>query len=187
MLAWILSCPGQGRNSFLPHCLSLHCMLFNSVIVYVFVCVCSSENTDGGRGQTHKEVMNTVAEMKKRLPSDKRSRSKASTVEALHYALNCVKQVQGNLSGENKWSNMNVLSLFFFLHIIFNAACVCSSSANSEYYNLLMRNGQDERKDASVCTLEELERVTSEHTLKNTVYILACTPKHSNNCNCKYT
>ncbi|XP_055016870.1 period circadian protein homolog 3 isoform X2 [Boleophthalmus pectinirostris] len=87
-----------------------------------------------GRGQAHREVMITVAEMKKRLPSDKRSRSKASTVEALHYALNCVKQVQ----------------------------------ANSEYYKLLMRNGQDERQTATVCTLEELERVTSEHTLKNT-------------------
>lgn len=36
-----------------------------------------------------------------------------------------------------------------------------------------MRNGQDERKDASVCTLEELERVTSEHTLKNTVHLHA--------------
>lgn len=94
----------------------------------------SSENADGGKGQAHKEVMFTVAEMKKRLPSDKRRRSKASTVEALHYALNCVKQVQ----------------------------------ANSEYYKLLMLNGQDERRDATVCTLEELERVTSEHTLKNT-------------------
>uniref|UniRef100_A0A673BQP7 PAS domain-containing protein n=1 Tax=Sphaeramia orbicularis TaxID=375764 RepID=A0A673BQP7_9TELE len=94
----------------------------------------SSEQANGGKGQTHREVMITVAEMKKRLPSDKRSRSKASTVEALHYALNCVKQVQ----------------------------------ANSEYYKLLMRNGQDERRDATVCTLEELERVTSEHTLKNT-------------------
>ncbi|KAG7238331.1 hypothetical protein INR49_031043 [Caranx melampygus] len=83
---------------------------------------------------TKREVMITVAEMKKRLPSDKRSRSKASTVEALHYALNCVKQVQ----------------------------------ANSEYYKLLMRNGQDERRDTTVCALEELERVTSEHTLKNT-------------------
>ncbi|XP_029991204.1 period circadian protein homolog 3 isoform X4 [Sphaeramia orbicularis] len=93
-----------------------------------------SEQANGGKGQTHREVMITVAEMKKRLPSDKRSRSKASTVEALHYALNCVKQVQ----------------------------------ANSEYYKLLMRNGQDERRDATVCTLEELERVTSEHTLKNT-------------------
>ncbi|XP_059185156.1 LOW QUALITY PROTEIN: period circadian protein homolog 3 [Centropristis striata] len=94
----------------------------------------SSENTDGSRGQTHREVMDTVAEMKKRIPTDKRNRSKASTVEALHYALNCVKQVQ----------------------------------ANSEYYKLLMRSGQDERRDSTVCTLEELERVTSEHTLKNT-------------------
>lgn len=32
-----------------------------------------------------------------------------------------------------------------------------------------MQNGQDERRNATVCTLEELERVTSEHTLKNTV------------------
>ncbi|XP_061840865.1 period circadian protein homolog 3 isoform X1 [Nerophis lumbriciformis] len=93
-----------------------------------------SVNADGGKGHTHKQVMNTVAEMKKRLPSDKRSRSKASTVEALHYALKCVKQVQ----------------------------------ANSEYYKLLMRNGQNERRDATVCTPEELERVTSEHNLKNT-------------------
>lgn len=63
---------------------------------YLCVCLCSSENTDGSRRQAHKEVMITVAEMKKRIPSEKRSRSKASTVEALHYALNCVKQVQGN-------------------------------------------------------------------------------------------
>ncbi|XP_057701649.1 period circadian protein homolog 3 isoform X2 [Corythoichthys intestinalis] len=94
----------------------------------------SSVNTDGSKGQIHKDMMNTVAEMKKRLPSDKRTRSKASTVEALHYALKCVKQVQ----------------------------------ANSEYYKLLMRNGQDVKSNATVCTREELERVTSEHTLKNT-------------------
>ena len=48
---------------------------------------------------------------------------------------------------------------------------VMFSLANSEYYKLLMRNGQDERRDATVCALEELERVTSEHTLKNTVHI----------------
>uniref|UniRef100_A0A669CXJ0 Period circadian clock 3 n=1 Tax=Oreochromis niloticus TaxID=8128 RepID=A0A669CXJ0_ORENI len=94
----------------------------------------STSHAEAGKGQDHREMMNAVAEMKKRLPSDKRSRSKASTVEALHYALNCVKQVQ----------------------------------ANSEYYKLLMQNGQDERRNATVCTLEELERVTSEHTLKNT-------------------
>ncbi|XP_062254311.1 period circadian protein homolog 3 isoform X2 [Platichthys flesus] len=94
----------------------------------------SGEHADGGKGQAHREVKITVAEMKKRLPSGKRRHSKASTVEALHYALNCVKQVQ----------------------------------ANSEYYKLLIRTGQDERRNATVCSLEELERVTSEHYLKNT-------------------
>uniref|UniRef100_A0A673WBG2 Period circadian clock 3 n=1 Tax=Salmo trutta TaxID=8032 RepID=A0A673WBG2_SALTR len=79
-------------------------------------------------------MLMTVAEMKKIVPSDKCSRSKASTIEALHYALNCVKQVQ----------------------------------ANSEYYKLLLRNSQEERPDATSCTLEELKRVTSEHTFKNT-------------------
>uniref|UniRef100_A0A3Q2CHB3 Period circadian clock 3 n=1 Tax=Cyprinodon variegatus TaxID=28743 RepID=A0A3Q2CHB3_CYPVA len=94
----------------------------------------SSELAIGEKGLAHREMMSTVAEMKKRIPSDKRSHSKASTVEALNYALNCVKQVQ----------------------------------ANSEYYKLLMQNGQNQRKDDTVCTLEELERVTSEHNLKNT-------------------
>nr|VAX54228.1 period circadian clock 3 [Squalius torgalensis]VAX54229.1 period circadian clock 3 [Squalius torgalensis] len=93
-----------------------------------------SEQTEHERGQTHREMMQTVQEMKKRLPSEKRMRSKASTVEALNYALNCVKQVQ----------------------------------ANSEYYKLLMSRGLEERRDATVCSLEELERITSEHTLKNT-------------------
>lgn len=51
--------------------------------------------------------------------------------------------------------------------------CLCDPAANSEYYKLLMQNGQDERRFASVFTLEELERVTSEHTLKNTVNMRA--------------
>uniref|UniRef100_A0A8C1XE32 Period circadian clock 3 n=1 Tax=Cyprinus carpio TaxID=7962 RepID=A0A8C1XE32_CYPCA len=93
-----------------------------------------SEQTKRGREQTHREMMQTVQEMKKRLPSEKRSRSKASTIEALNYALKCVKQVQ----------------------------------ANSEYYNLLMSSGLEERREATVCTLEDLEGITSEHTLKNT-------------------
>ncbi len=42
-------------------------------------------------------------------------------------------------------------------------------AANSEYYSLLMSSGLEKRRDATVCTLEELERITSEHTLKNTV------------------
>lgn len=144
--------------------------------------VCSSVNADGGKGQVHREVMFTVAEMKKRLPSEKRSRSKASTVEALQYALNCVKQVQGNLNQHIRCSRTDEpMCIVFYLkswicdsncspQIPWCTTCVLSSVANSEYYELLMQNGQDERRDASVCTLEELERVTSEHTLKNTVH-----------------
>ncbi|XP_051531640.1 period circadian protein homolog 3-like isoform X2 [Myxocyprinus asiaticus] len=94
-----------------------------------------SKQTEQGQEQMHREVMQTVQEMKKWLPSEKRSRSKASTVEALNYALNCVKQVQ----------------------------------ANSEYYNLLMSSGLEERRDVTVCTLDELEGITSEHKLTNTV------------------
>ncbi|XP_066528338.1 period circadian protein homolog 3 [Hoplias malabaricus] len=93
-----------------------------------------SEQTDQERGHAHREMMQTLQEMKKRLPSEKRIHSKPSTVEALHYALNCVKQVQ----------------------------------ANSEYYKLLMCNGLEERKDATVCTQVQLESITSEHNLKNT-------------------
>ncbi|XP_047665858.1 period circadian protein homolog 3 isoform X3 [Tachysurus fulvidraco] len=55
-----------------------------------------SEQAEQGQGHTHQEMMQTVQEMKKRLPSEKRSRSKPRTVEALNYALNCVKQVQAN-------------------------------------------------------------------------------------------
>ncbi|XP_062842934.1 period circadian protein homolog 3 isoform X2 [Trichomycterus rosablanca] len=93
-----------------------------------------SEQAEHGREHAHRDVMQTVQEMKKRLPTEKRSRSKASTVKALNYALKCVKQVQ----------------------------------ANSEYYKLLMCNGLEGKKDATVCTLEHLEGITSEHTLKNT-------------------
>lgn len=44
-------------------------------------------------------------------------------------------------------------------------------AANSEYYKLLMSHCQEERNDATVCSLEELESITSEHALKNTVGI----------------
>ncbi|XP_051786382.1 period circadian protein homolog 3 isoform X2 [Erpetoichthys calabaricus] len=48
------------------------------------------------RDKSHKQMLETVQEMKKRIPPDKKSRSKTSTLEALHHALRCVKQVQAN-------------------------------------------------------------------------------------------
>ncbi|KAI5622949.1 period circadian protein-like 3 [Silurus asotus] len=86
-----------------------------------------SEQAEQGRDHTHQAMMQTVQEMKKRLPSEKRSRSKPT---------------------------------------------------NSEYYKLLMCNGLEERKDATVCTLEQLESITSEHTLKNTVQGMSGEEEH---------
>ncbi|XP_053546349.1 period circadian protein homolog 3 isoform X2 [Bombina bombina] len=57
----------------------------------------SSNNSEQmERTRSHKELMSMVQEMKKRLPCEKISRSKPSTVDALNYALKCVKQVQAN-------------------------------------------------------------------------------------------
>ena len=44
-------------------------------------------------------------------------------------------------------------------------------AANSEYYKLLMSHCLAQHNDATVYPLEELESITSEHALKNTVGI----------------
>uniref|UniRef100_A0A3Q1I1D1 Period circadian clock 3 n=1 Tax=Acanthochromis polyacanthus TaxID=80966 RepID=A0A3Q1I1D1_9TELE len=77
----------------------------------------------------------------------------------------------GSTSVSTKRNFKNTVA-FVFSHLIQSgivSKCVFMllSAANSEYYKLLMRNGQEERGDATICTLEELERVISEHTLKN--------------------
>ncbi|KAG9337661.1 hypothetical protein JZ751_028298, partial [Albula glossodonta] len=52
----------------------------------------SEQLDEQGRAQTHKEMMRAMREMKRRLPSEKKGHCKARTVEALRYALSCVKQ-----------------------------------------------------------------------------------------------
>ncbi|KAJ8257811.1 hypothetical protein GJAV_G00189990 [Gymnothorax javanicus] len=95
-----------------------------------------SEQPEQDRAQSHKDIMRAMREMKRRMPSEKKGHRKGRTVEALHYALSCVKQVQ---------------------------AC-------GEYHKLLLGSWREEQREANptVCSLEELESVTSEHTLKNT-------------------
>ncbi|XP_066463461.1 period circadian protein homolog 3 isoform X2 [Eleutherodactylus coqui] len=57
-----------------------------------------SSNNGDQMDRTHslKEMMTMVQEMKRRLPPEKLNRSKPSTVDALNYALKCVRQVQAN-------------------------------------------------------------------------------------------
>ncbi|XP_075046246.1 period circadian protein homolog 3 isoform X2 [Mixophyes fleayi] len=64
------------------------------------------------RTRSHKELMSMVQEMKRRLPPEKINRSKPSTVDALNYALKCVRQVQANSAffqvlGDNGTSRMD--------------------------------------------------------------------------------
>lgn len=54
---------------------------------------CSSEQS--ARVQTQKELMRAVKELKIRLPAEKKTKGRSSTINALKYALSCVKQVQG--------------------------------------------------------------------------------------------
>ncbi|XP_062328654.1 period circadian protein homolog 2 isoform X2 [Osmerus eperlanus] len=55
---------------------------------------CSSEQS--AKAKTQKELFKTVKELKMHLPSEKQSKSKASTLNTLKYALRCVKQVKAN-------------------------------------------------------------------------------------------
>ncbi|XP_075461134.1 period circadian protein homolog 3 isoform X2 [Ascaphus truei] len=56
----------------------------------------SSNSEQMDRTRSHKELMSMVKEMKRSLPSEKMNRNKPSTVDALNYALKCVRQVQAN-------------------------------------------------------------------------------------------
>ncbi|XP_023674588.1 period circadian protein homolog 2-like isoform X4 [Paramormyrops kingsleyae] len=95
---------------------------------------CSSEEST--KAKTQKELIKTLKELKRHLPSEKRNkRSTSSTLNTLKYALHCVKQVK----------------------------------ANEEYYQMLMTNDSHPLGlDVSSYTIEEIDSITSEYTLKNT-------------------
>lgn len=54
---------------------------------------CSSNQS--ARVQTQKELMKAIKELKLRLPSERKAKGHSSTLSALKYALQCVKQVRG--------------------------------------------------------------------------------------------
>ncbi|XP_047662640.1 period circadian protein homolog 2-like [Tachysurus fulvidraco] len=94
---------------------------------------CSSEQS--AKAKTQKELFKTLKKLKLHLPTEKRSKGRASTLHTLRYALHCVKQVK----------------------------------ANEEYYQMLMINdSQPPGLDVSSYTIDELNSITSEYTLKNT-------------------
>ncbi|XP_018598105.1 period circadian protein homolog 1b isoform X2 [Scleropages formosus] len=92
---------------------------------------CSSDQS--ARVQTQKALRKALRELKIRVPADRKGRS--GTLEALKYALNCVKQVRANQEYYHQWSVEESHS--------------CSL-------------------DLSTFTVEELDNISSEYTLKNT-------------------
>lgn len=94
---------------------------------------CSSDQS--ARVQTQKELMKAIKELKLRLPAERKSKGHSSTLNALKYALQCVRQVKANKEYYHQW---NV----------------------EECHGCSL--------DLSTFTIEELDNITSEYTLKNT-------------------
>ncbi|MFT7809771.1 period circadian protein1-like [Arapaima gigas] len=92
---------------------------------------CSSDQS--ARVQTQKALRKALWELKIRAPTDRKGRP--GTLEALKYALNCVKQVRANQEYYHQWS--------------VEESHTCSL-------------------DLSTFTVEELDNISSEYTLKNT-------------------
>lgn len=79
--------------------------------------------------------MKAIKELKLRLPAERKAKGHFSTLNALKYALQCVKQVRANKEYYHQWSVEECHG--------------CSL-------------------DLSTFTIEELDNITSEYTLKNT-------------------
>uniref|UniRef100_A0A8C1I5S9 Period circadian clock 1b n=1 Tax=Cyprinus carpio TaxID=7962 RepID=A0A8C1I5S9_CYPCA len=94
---------------------------------------CSSNQS--ARIQTQKELMRALNELKIRLPPERKMKGRSSTLNALKYALSCVRQVRANQEYYHQW---NV----------------------EECHGCSL--------DLSTFTVEELDNITSEYTLKNT-------------------
>ncbi|KAK2899833.1 period circadian protein homolog 1b isoform X1 [Channa argus] len=94
---------------------------------------CSSNQS--ARVQTQKELMKAIKELKLRLPAERKAKGHSSTLNALKYALQCVRQVGANKEYYHQWSVEECHG--------------CSL-------------------DLSSFTIEELDNITSEYTLKNT-------------------
>ncbi|MED6276339.1 hypothetical protein CHARACLAT_002057 [Characodon lateralis] len=87
------------------------------------------------RLQTQKDLMKAIKELKLRLPAERKAKGHSSTLGALKYALQCVRQVRANKEYYHQWSVEECHG--------------CSL-------------------DLSTFTIEELDNITSEYTLKNT-------------------
>lgn len=118
--------------------------------------------------------MTALRELKLRLPPERRGKGRSGTLATLQYALACVKQVQG----EHCFPPREGMTLGSSLHPgpargrqhEFNQVAGALPTANQEYYQQWsLEEGEPCAMDMSTYTLEELEHITSEYTLRNQV------------------
>ncbi|XP_064439468.1 period circadian protein homolog 1 isoform X9 [Mirounga angustirostris] len=124
---------------------------------------CSSEQS--ARARTQKELMTALRELKLRLPPERRGKGRSGTLATLQYALACVKQVQGEWCFRGRpgrsWAAAVGQAPPQTPHRLHPAA-------NQEYYQQWsLEEGEPCAMDMSTYTLEELEHITSEYTLRN--------------------
>lgn len=124
--------------------------------------------------------MKAIKELKLRLPNERKAKGHSSTLNALKYALQCVKQVRGEGVFLFVTSSDDC---FFSAFIMLTAKCIyilkdihtltdffLTFPANKEYYHQWsVEECQGCSLDLSAFTIEELDNITSEYTLKNTV------------------
>lgn len=132
--------------------------------------LCSSEQS--ARVKTQKELMKALKEMKIRLPSEKRSKGKSGTLATLQYALSCVKQVQGRATAHGgwRWAQPPGCQQGPGTPGPALSSSPRPATASQDYYQQWAMDGsQPCTLDMSSYTMEELENITSEYTLKNPV------------------
>ncbi|MEQ2178221.1 hypothetical protein GOODEAATRI_011728 [Goodea atripinnis] len=117
------------------------------------------------RLQTQKDLMKAIKELKLRLPAERKAKGHSSTLGALKYALQCVRQVRG----------LNIMNSFKYQEDFIFKHLAKYFSANKEYYHQWsVEECHGCSLDLSAFTIEELDNITSEYTLKNTEKSMFC-------------
>lgn len=130
--------------------------------------------------------MKAIKELKLRLPAERKAKGHSSTLNALKYALQCVRQVGGEvllLTDKTDSILITWCGVRFLISCMQTAVCKSVFSyvqklsdiflifaANKEYYHQWsVEECHGCSLDLSTFTIEELDNITSEYTLKNTV------------------
>lgn len=89
---------------------------------------CSSDQS--ARVQTQKELMRALNELKIRLPPERKMKGRSSTLNALKYALSCVRQVRG----EREFHMLVLYAMFYRKDLKCVKGDVCNSFSVLKYF-----------------------------------------------------